>query len=478
MPAGRPLQAVNLTSNEQKALTNWAESQTFPQLARRAAIILACAGDGTNREAADACGVSALTVGKWRARFLRDRLNGLLDIPRPGAPRKITPAQVAQVLAKSRPSLTAAVPLTTRALAVECGLNQSAVCRIRRSFAFSSSPRESPPVSPSAGGTRQSAPPVGTADLALYKSLGALIKDYRKRHQLSQESLAKRIGVSARALQRWETDRHRAQMDNLHDLAEATGIPMPVCLALNADQPIWYSLRERRFAYSSIEIAHFKIENFLACREQSDRGEIVRYDPITTEKQIGLVLASHGDLYGTAKPLAREAIRKATQLLPDLNFMAFDCWGHYVGHVICLPLAATVYHQLKKQNHWESALRSDLVSDILTPREGVFFFYSAFVTSASVGYAELIRSIWPLTKLKQKERYLAAFNLATQEVKEFFHNFGAQEVAIKPARTASTPAMYEIKLDIMLEQLESSGALDWIIEEHDLRVQAAMLRQT
>ena len=91
-----------------------------------------------------------------------------------------------------------------------------------------------------------------TCGFTLHNSLGSLIKDYRKWHQVSQETLAELIGISIRELKRWETDRLCARIDNPHDFSEITGTPMEVCISLDTDQPIWYALGERWFIYLSI----------------------------------------------------------------------------------------------------------------------------------------------------------------------------------------------------------------------------------
>jgi transposase len=59
---------------------------------------LACATDKTNGDIALGAGVTRQTVGRWRTRFARKRLNGLLDEPRPGAPRTIGDADVERVV--------------------------------------------------------------------------------------------------------------------------------------------------------------------------------------------------------------------------------------------------------------------------------------------------------------------------------------------------------------------------------------------
>nr|WP_204249112.1 helix-turn-helix domain-containing protein [Nocardia arizonensis] len=47
-------------------------------------------GRKSNSEVASESGIWPQTVGKWRNRFVARRPEGLVDEPRPGAPRKIT----------------------------------------------------------------------------------------------------------------------------------------------------------------------------------------------------------------------------------------------------------------------------------------------------------------------------------------------------------------------------------------------------
>ena len=99
MRLGRPKVALILTEDERVRLTSLAHrSRTAAQLARRARIVLACAEGHHNTVVAKRVRVSPATVGKWRARFLHDRLDGLLDEPRPGTPRTVTAAHVARVV--------------------------------------------------------------------------------------------------------------------------------------------------------------------------------------------------------------------------------------------------------------------------------------------------------------------------------------------------------------------------------------------
>ncbi|MCI0363649.1 MAG: IS630 family transposase, partial [Phycisphaerales bacterium] len=79
--------------------------------------------------------VTPQTVGKWRTRFMSKRLDGLLDEPRPGAPRTINDTVVEKVIAKTlHDKPRDATQWSSRAMAKASGLSQTAVMRIWRAF--------------------------------------------------------------------------------------------------------------------------------------------------------------------------------------------------------------------------------------------------------------------------------------------------------------------------------------------------------
>src|SRR5262245_22223579 len=87
MLTGRPIPPLTLTRAEREVLEQWARRpKTAKAVAQRARLILGCAASRTNTVVARNLGPTKQTVGKWRARFLKRRLDGLLDEPRPGAP--------------------------------------------------------------------------------------------------------------------------------------------------------------------------------------------------------------------------------------------------------------------------------------------------------------------------------------------------------------------------------------------------------
>ena len=100
-------------------------------------MILLCAEGRTNPRVAEQIQVRTQTVGKWRQRFVDRRLDGLLDEPRPGTPRKVSDAEVERVLTMTLESTPQdATHGSTRSLAKESGLSRSTVNRIWRAFAL------------------------------------------------------------------------------------------------------------------------------------------------------------------------------------------------------------------------------------------------------------------------------------------------------------------------------------------------------
>lgn len=136
MPLGRPTVAIILTEEEKIQLTAICRRSKTPQAeARRARVILACAGGLNNDQAAEKTGFCPHTVGKLRKRFSRSRLRGLFDLPRSGAPRQISDEKVAEVVRltlESKPKQ--ATHWSTRSMAERCGLSNERVHRIWKTF--------------------------------------------------------------------------------------------------------------------------------------------------------------------------------------------------------------------------------------------------------------------------------------------------------------------------------------------------------
>jgi len=99
MRTGRPKVFLSVSAEERETLQRWARRpKTARALALRARIVLRCAEGVGNKVVAVELGITGQTVGKWRSRFIEKRLDGLLDEPRPGAPRRISDQDVDRVL--------------------------------------------------------------------------------------------------------------------------------------------------------------------------------------------------------------------------------------------------------------------------------------------------------------------------------------------------------------------------------------------
>jgi transposase len=103
----------------------------------RSRIVLLAASGQSNTAIAGQLSTRPHTVGKWRKRFLDQGVDGLLDEPRPGTPRKLGDRQVEQVIARTLESQPeAATHWSTRDMAKACGLSQSSISRIWRAFSL------------------------------------------------------------------------------------------------------------------------------------------------------------------------------------------------------------------------------------------------------------------------------------------------------------------------------------------------------
>ncbi len=105
--------------------------------ALRAEIVLLAAEGMTNVAIADRLGITRPTVATWRRRFAAKRLDGLVDEPRPGAPRKIGDEKITQVVTATLETMPDdATHWSTRSMAKASGVSISTVHRIWRAFSL------------------------------------------------------------------------------------------------------------------------------------------------------------------------------------------------------------------------------------------------------------------------------------------------------------------------------------------------------
>ncbi len=135
---GRPAAEITLTGNERRQLESWARRHSTAQnLALRCKIVLACAGpeELTGKQIAAKVGCNPATVSKWRRRFAEQRLDGLIDEPRPGAARTIGDDVVEQIVIDTlETNPKDATHWSTRSMAERHGISRQTVSEIWRAF--------------------------------------------------------------------------------------------------------------------------------------------------------------------------------------------------------------------------------------------------------------------------------------------------------------------------------------------------------
>lgn len=147
---GRPTVGIELSVVERETLGRWVRRHSSSQaLAQRCRIVLACAGGLSNKEVAEVERVHPATVSKWRRRFAEDRLEGLVDAPRPGAERRISDETVEAVVVDTLESAPPdATHWSTRDLAEKHGISKTTVAEIWRAFGLKPWKEDSFKISP------------------------------------------------------------------------------------------------------------------------------------------------------------------------------------------------------------------------------------------------------------------------------------------------------------------------------------------
>ncbi len=136
MMVGRSAGLVVLSDDERRFLESQARRHKAPRsLSDRCRMILLCANGLESKEVARRLGVHEHTVGKWRRRFARDRIEGLTDEYRPGRPRTVSDDQVASVIERTLHSKPKdATHWSIRSMAGETGLSHTTIRRIWGAF--------------------------------------------------------------------------------------------------------------------------------------------------------------------------------------------------------------------------------------------------------------------------------------------------------------------------------------------------------
>lgn len=131
----RRAQAITLTDEERATLTKWARGRsTQARRVRRAKIVLAAAAGAENQVIAAELGCTRRTVGTWRRRFAKLRLEGIeRDAPRPGRPTSTRSVHEAEIVRKTTQETPPdATQWSVRSMAEATGVSRTTINRIWR----------------------------------------------------------------------------------------------------------------------------------------------------------------------------------------------------------------------------------------------------------------------------------------------------------------------------------------------------------
>jgi transposase len=133
---GRPVTRIILSKEERAQLEGVVRRRRVAKAdAQRARTILLSVEGWSGKEIARRVGLSEPSVVKWRQRFLAHRCLGLSELPRSGAPRRVSDEQIEEIIRQTLESTPrAATHWSTRAMAKRCGLSRQSVSRIWRAF--------------------------------------------------------------------------------------------------------------------------------------------------------------------------------------------------------------------------------------------------------------------------------------------------------------------------------------------------------
>lgn len=133
---GRPVEPLILSEEERSYLERQVRRHRVTRsLSERCRIVLRCAEGVPSKQVAAELGICEHTVGKWRRRFLRDRIDGLLDEPRPGRPRSIGDDAVAAVIERTLQTTPRdATHWSIRSMAAETGYSHTTIRRMWTAF--------------------------------------------------------------------------------------------------------------------------------------------------------------------------------------------------------------------------------------------------------------------------------------------------------------------------------------------------------
>lgn len=207
-----------------------------------------------------------------------------------------------------------------------------------------------------------------------YTSLGELLVDYREYNKISQSNLAAEFDVDVRTIIRWEKNDTLLKPEKEEAMVDITFIPYQVVRNLNAPVsiPTFFDLSIRKYSLSSLsndlpeaewlkDKLSYSTERLRTIEYDSDMDNIIR----------ATLMQEH-----ISEAIDRDLLKKAINLLPELNLIMFDTSNYYSGHCVFLPLNEASYNKLRNREIQEKDLTVNDLVDYKYESRPIFFAYS------------------------------------------------------------------------------------------------------
>jgi len=232
-----------------------------------------------------------------------------------------------------------------------------------------------------------------------YHSIGELLLDYRKINRISQAEFAGKINVDSRTVQRWERGDTLIKSDKEEEIVNETFLPYQLIRNLNSEIviPTYYDFRVRK--YSSTEIFSklpfaFWFKNELKSNHENVRKIDFDFDIQYLRKYINIQRDIPENIV--------QAIKKACEILPELNLIVTDDSGYYSGHCIIFPISEACYERFLNKEMKEDEITVDDIVDYKTNDKIIFYNYDIAADNNFNLYFMVNTILFFFNKLKDK----------------------------------------------------------------------------
>jgi len=287
-----------------------------------------------------------------------------------------------------------------------------------------------------------------------YSSIGDLLIDFRTINNISQADLAAKFQVDIRTILRWEKNQTLLKPDKEEEMVDVTFIPYQVIRNLNAPVtiPTYYDFDLRKYSLSELSNElpdpnwikskmEYATERLRTIKHGSDIDDIIRCSLV--QKHI-------------SKPIRKDLILKAIQLLPELNLIIFDTSGYYSGHCVFFPLSQNCYQKIRNKTLKEEDLSEHNFIDYKKEENPVFYMYDMNADCNENLYYLTGRLMKFFNELTNKNYMYASFT-SRHDTYEINEKIGTtlvwEDKSLQDElKSKAPPRLYEINLDNFLKK--------------------------